>query len=319
MLARGGPGREADPGGDDPPRAGGQGAAAGAPGRAGRQGLRPRPHSRPARPGPAAHRARGRGPPPPPRARGPLPSGRRRSRPDRAGRGGLPGGKGPESATPARPPASLAPLPCGRGPCPAPSSQRCHYPSRSPLAPRPSAGAATAGDGQRRGPAPFRAAAAPLPHPPRCAPPRRRPRALPAGDRMGGGRRVPAHRHFPTPPPPPEERALVQPTLRQARAAVLPRSGPAAGLTAHVPSGPRARAAPPSAAVPLPRMRAALPPGATAGLKWSRGGRAGSRRDAVAQAALPIACAASQVPGRPKPWAGSFPRARAVLGPQGSV
>lgn len=55
----------------------------------------------------------------------------------------------------AHPPTSLArSLPCGRGPCPAPSSQRCHYPSCSPLTPRPSTDTATAGDGLRSGPVP---------------------------------------------------------------------------------------------------------------------------------------------------------------------
>lgn len=56
---------------------------------------------------------------------------------------------------------------------------------------------------------------------------------------------------------------MVQPTLRQARAAAIPRSGPARGRTAHVPLGPRARVAPPLVTVPRPRTRAALPLGAT--------------------------------------------------------
>lgn len=61
---------------------------------------------------------------------------------------------------------------------------------------------------------------------------------------------------------PSEDTNLVRSVLRQARAASMPRSGAVGGRTAHVPSGRRARVAPPLATAPFPRTRAAIPCGA---------------------------------------------------------
>lgn len=117
---------------------------------------------------------------------GSLRSARRRSRP-RGGRGDYLAARGPIRAAAG----SLAPCRAAAVLPRSSSSQRCHYPSRSPLAPRPSP-APPLRVGVRWGQAAqplCRAAPAPLPHPQHRGPPvtSTPPRPLPTDRRMDGG------------------------------------------------------------------------------------------------------------------------------------
>lgn len=179
-------------------------------------------------------------------------------RASRAGPGeGVTWRTGPRVSDPC--PASLAPA-LGRGRCPAPSSQRCHYPK--PLAPRPSAGAATAGVRSRpRGSTRCccrRADTAPAALAPRGSPRR----ALPAGRRMSRCRRIPALRHFPIARTPTGAAGFgTACTVRRARAAAIPSGG----------SSPRTRHSAPVAG-PFPSR--AFPTWSRR--RWAGGGRTGA-------------------------------------------
>lgn len=197
-----------------------------------RLGGQPGPQ-RPARTRPAAPSARGRGPPPRPRARGSLRAAPRRSRPGQ-GRG-LPGGKRPESATPARPPAPSLPAPRPRS---LPRSVLTALPLPKPLAPRgpplrrrrhcQGRGAArsggSAGDaGPRRHRRLLtRRTARRGPSPPGSLRQRR-------DGRRPTGPGAPSRSERTSPA---AESRLVRPALRQARAAAIPRGGPGRAGTA---------------------------------------------------------------------------------------
>lgn len=103
--------------------------------RAAGRGADPAGSTRPGRAAAPPHAARGRGDRPPPgRARTPALS--MTALPAEGRWRGLPGGTGPIRSAP--PPASSLPVARPRSLPRSSSSQRCHYPSRSPLAPRPS-------------------------------------------------------------------------------------------------------------------------------------------------------------------------------------